>query len=75
MSIENERWVSVSEIAEHLGVCKDTIYTWLAEKQMPAHKVGRLWKFKIDQVDKWIENGGANRNTYRKPGDNHNERS
>ncbi|MDD5697162.1 MAG: helix-turn-helix domain-containing protein [Victivallaceae bacterium] len=61
MPIEKERWVSVSEIAEHLGVCKDTIYTWLAEKQMPAHKVGRLWKFKIAQVDKWIENGGANR--------------
>lgn len=59
MPPKQESWVSVSEIAEHLGVCKDTIYTWLAEKEMPAHKAGRLWKFKIAQVDKWIENGGA----------------
>ena len=26
---------------------------------MPAHKIGRLWKFKKDQVDKWVESGGA----------------
>jgi hypothetical protein len=26
---------------------------------MPAHRMGRLWKFKKDQVDKWIEAGGA----------------
>jgi len=26
---------------------------------MPAHKVGRLWKFKISEVDHWIRTGGA----------------
>ena len=39
-----EPWLSADDIAAHLGVTKDTVYTWIAEKAMPAHKVGRLWK-------------------------------
>jgi hypothetical protein len=26
---------------------------------MPAHKIGRLWKFKKDEVDTWVRKGGA----------------
>ena len=40
-----ERWLSFAEIAAHLGVKPDTIYKWIVRKGMPAHKVGRLWKF------------------------------
>jgi len=54
-----ERWVSIDEVAEHLGVKKDTIYKWVANKRMPAHKVGRLLKFQITEVDKWIRAGKA----------------
>ena len=54
-----EPWVSADVIAEHLGVTKDSIYTWIAKKDMPAHRVGRLWKFKKHQVDAWVEAGGA----------------
>jgi excisionase family DNA binding protein len=54
-----ERWLSLEEIAEHLGVSKDTIYRWIAKKQMPAHKVGKLWKFKISEVDEWVVKGEA----------------
>ena len=55
----SDRWQSVEEIAEHLGVSKDTIYGWVTSKGMPGHKVGRLWKFKKDDVDTWIREGGA----------------
>ena len=40
-----DRWLSVDEIAEYLGISKDTVYTWVNERGMPGHKVGRLWKF------------------------------
>ena len=52
-----DRWLSVDEIAEHLGVSKDTVYTWVNERGMPGHKVGRLWKFKVDEVDGWVRAG------------------
>jgi excisionase family DNA binding protein len=55
----SEQWVSVDEVAQHLKVKPDTVYKWLERKHMPAHKVGRLWRFKISEVDNWIRNGGA----------------
>ena len=54
-----ESWVSADAIAAHLGVTKDSIYTWIASKDMPAHRVGRLWKFKVTEVDLWVQRGGA----------------
>ncbi|HSN22967.1 MAG TPA: excisionase family DNA-binding protein, partial [Methylomicrobium sp.] len=32
---------------------------WIDKHAMPAHRMGRLWKFKKDQVDAWVEAGGA----------------
>lgn len=54
-----EKWVSVPEIAEHLGISKETVYRWVDAKKIPAHKVGKQWKFKITEVDLWVVNGGA----------------
>ena len=49
-----EPWLSADDIAAHLGITKDTVYTWIAEKAMPAHKVGRLWKFQASEIDDWV---------------------
>ena len=53
------RWYSVSEVASHLGVATDTIYRWIERKKLPAHRAGRLWKFKLSEVDAWVRSGGA----------------
>lgn len=55
----SDRWLSVEEIGGYLGVSKDTIYGWITKRDMPAHKVGRLWKFKSDEVDSWVRAGKA----------------
>ncbi len=55
-----DRWLSVEEIGQYLGVKRDTVYRWITEKNMPASKVGKLWKFKKDEVDSWVRQGGAN---------------
>ena len=56
---EMERWVSVDEIAEHLGVTRDSIYRWIDARGLPATKVGRVWKAKLSEVDIWVRDGGA----------------
>ncbi len=61
-----ERWLSVEEIAEHLGVNPDTIYKWVVRKKMPAHKLGRLWKFLASEVDSWVKAGRAAQKAERK---------
>jgi excisionase family DNA binding protein len=54
-----EPWTSVEEIARHLGVAKDSIYRWIERRSLPAHRIGRLWKFKVSEVDEWVRAGGA----------------
>jgi excisionase family DNA binding protein len=54
-----EPWYSVEEISRHLGVSKETIYRWLEKHKIPAHRMGKLWKFKPSEVDQWITSGGA----------------
>jgi excisionase family DNA binding protein len=49
-----EHWVTLEEVAQHLGVSKETIYNYIKrEKDFPAVKIGRQWRFKISQIDKW----------------------
>jgi len=52
-----DRWLSVDEIADHLGIRPDTVYKWIVRRRLPAHKVGRLWKFQRDEVDQWVRDG------------------
>ena len=54
-----DRWLSVNELMRYLGVSRDTIYDWLATRHLPGHKVGRLWKFKQDEIDKWVKASNA----------------
>ena len=56
----SERWLSVEEIAGHLGVSKESIYRWVEKGKIPAHKVGKLWKFKVTDIDEWVRTGGGN---------------
>jgi len=54
-----EPWTSVEDVARHLGVAKDSIYRWIDRRGLPAHRVGRHWKFKISEVDDWVRAGSA----------------
>ena len=55
----DDRWFSLDEIAEYLGIKRDTMYKWICRKKMPAHKVGKLWKFRKEEIDKWVRSGGS----------------
>ncbi len=52
-----ERWYGLDEIANHLGVHKDTIRAWIKKGTIPHYKVGRQYKFKLTEVDAWVESG------------------
>lgn len=52
-----DKWCNFEETAEYLGVTKDTIRKWIKKTDIPAHKIGRLWKFKLAEVDEWVKSG------------------
>lgn len=54
---EVERWYNLEEIANHLGVSKDTIRSYIKKGTIPFYKVGRQYKFKLSEVDVWVESG------------------
>lgn len=54
-----EHWVSTEDVATHLGVAKDSVYRWISGKGLPAHKIGKLSKFKLPEVDAWVRAGRA----------------
>jgi len=51
----NDRYLSVAEIYTYLSIKRDTVYKWISEKDMPTHRLGKLWKFKISEVDEWVK--------------------
>ena len=50
-----EPWVTMKDIASHVGVTPETIRTWIKTKDFPAKKVGHQWRFKPSAVDAWTE--------------------
>lgn len=63
--MNTEPWVSVDDVATHLGVAKDSVYRWIETRHLPAHKLGRLWKFKLSEVDQWVRAKGTAENPAR----------
>ena len=54
-----ESWIGVEDAAKHLGVTKDTIRNWIKKTDIPAHKIGKLWKFKRSELDSWVKSGSS----------------
>jgi excisionase family DNA binding protein len=52
-----EPWVSMEDVAKHVGVSKDKVHRWLRNRKMLAHKVGHIWKSKCSEVDVWVRTG------------------
>ena len=52
-------WLTIDEVSSHLKVTRDTVYTYIAKRGMPAHKVGRVWRFDQGEVDAWVKKGGS----------------
>lgn len=59
MNSNIERWYSMKEICEYLGVSRDTLLAWIDKREMPAAMIGRLRKFKISKAIDWMKSGAT----------------
>ena len=50
-------WIGLDEAAKYLDVRKDTVRSWIKKTDIPAHKIGKLWKFKRSELDEWVKSG------------------
>ena len=47
--------MNLEELAKYIGVSNTTVYRYLKQKKLPAIKIGRLWKFRKEKIDAWLE--------------------
>ncbi|MPM89531.1 hypothetical protein SDC9_136640 [bioreactor metagenome] len=52
-----EIWVSLEDIASHTGLSKDTIRNYIKKNVIPYHRIGKQYKFRISEIDAWVESG------------------
>lgn len=55
--LDNEKWVNIEDVAEHLSVTPDTVRTWVRSGKLPANKVGKRYKFRLSEIDKLVLGG------------------
>ena len=55
----NDKWISIEEAAEYLGINPVTLRGWIRNNKdgIPANKIGKQWKFKVSELDEWVKSG------------------
>ena len=46
--------MTLEEVAAYLRVNEKTIYRLLSDGDIPARKIGHLWRFKPEEIDEWL---------------------
>lgn len=59
MQQANDNYINIEAAAEYLGVSVITVRNWLKrdDVEIPAHRIGKLWKFKRSELDDWVKSG------------------
>lgn len=53
-----DNYIGIDEAAEYLGIKTVTLRNWIKkDDSVPAHKIGKLWKFKRSELDAWVQSG------------------
>jgi len=50
----DNRWLSADEIADYLNIKRSTVYKWIETRNIPAHKFGHVWKFRMKEIVEWV---------------------
>ena len=58
-TLNKEKYISLDEAADYLGITPVTLRSWIRNpnNEVPAHKIGRFWKFKCSEIDAWVNSG------------------
>jgi excisionase family DNA binding protein len=48
-------WLSTQDAAKRLGVTSRTLYRFIDQGELPAYRLGRVIRLKLDEVDAFIE--------------------
>jgi len=53
-----ETYLTIEELAEYLKLAEQTIRRWILNREIPYHKIKKVIRFRISEIEKWIDGGG-----------------
>lgn len=59
MEKNNDNYINLEETATYLGIKPVTLRNWIKKEDsgLPAHRIGKQWKFRKSELDEWINSG------------------
>lgn len=54
-----DNYISLEDAAKYLDIKPVTLRGWIKNprNEVPAHRIGRMWKFKRSEIDAWVNSG------------------
>ena len=46
--------LTIEEVAKYLRVSDRTVYDWAQKGEIPAGKIGTVWRFKKSELERWV---------------------
>ena len=46
--------LTIEEVAKYLRVSERTVYDWAQKGEIPAGKIGTVWRFRKQEVENWV---------------------
>lgn len=53
-----ETYLTVGELAEYLKLNDQTIRGWVCRREIPFCKIRKVLRFRLSEIEKWIDEGG-----------------
>lgn len=53
--VNNSHLMNIDELAQYLGLGKQTIYNWLHQKKITGMKIGKVWRFDREEIENWLK--------------------
>ncbi|MDR2266382.1 MAG: helix-turn-helix domain-containing protein [Christensenellaceae bacterium] len=52
---EEHKLLTLNEVCQYLRLSRDKVFALIAKESFSAHKIGRQWRFYLDEVDAWVK--------------------
>ena len=51
----DKEFLNIKEVSQYLGIKTSTLYFYVENGDIPHYRIGRLIRFKKQEVDQWME--------------------
>jgi excisionase family DNA binding protein len=55
------RLMTIRDVAEFMRLSEQTIQRYVLNREIPYHKVKKVIRFRLSEIEKWVDEGGGKR--------------